>query len=64
MKFLKFLVLILLVVIIGLAIYVAVQPNSFNVTREKTINAPASVVYDNLIDYKKWPITTRHIIFE
>lgn len=54
MKFLKFLVLILLVVIIGLAIYVAVQPNSFNVTREATINAPAAVVYDNLIDYKKW----------
>ena len=55
MKFLKFLLLILLVIVIGLAIYIAVQPNSFEVTREKTIDAPASVVYDNLIDYKKWP---------
>ena len=55
MKFLKYLLFLLLIIFIGLAIYIAVQPNSFQVTREKTIDAPASVVYDNIIDYKKWP---------
>lgn len=55
MKFLKYLLFLLLIIFIGLAIYIAVQPNSFQVTRERTIDAPATVVYNNLIDYKKWP---------
>jgi effector-binding domain-containing protein len=54
MKTLKFIILILLVLIIGFAIYVAVQPNSFEVTRTKTINAPQEVVYNNVIDFKNW----------
>ena len=55
MKFVKYLLFLLLIILIGLAIYVAVQPNSFSVTREKVIDAPASVVYQNVIDFKKWP---------
>lgn len=54
MKALKFILFLLLILIIGLAIYVAVQPNSFDVKRTKKINAPVSVVYDNIIDYKNW----------
>ncbi len=54
MKFLKYLLFLILIAIIGFAIYVAVQPNSFEVSRERTINAPASVLYDNVIDYKNW----------
>lgn len=54
MKALKYIFFLLLIGIIGLAIYIAVQPNSFEVTRTKTINAPASVVYNNVIDYKNW----------
>lgn len=54
MKALKYIFFLLLIVIIGLAIYIAVQPNSFEVTRTKTINAPASVVYNNVNDYKNW----------
>ncbi|MFS4481618.1 SRPBCC family protein [Hyunsoonleella sp. 2307UL5-6] len=54
MKALKYIFFLLLIAIIGLAIYIAVQPNSFEVTRTKTINAPASVVYNNVIDYKNW----------
>lgn len=54
MKTLKFIILLLLVLIIGFAIYIAVQPNSFEVTRTKTINAPQSVVYNNIIDFKNW----------
>lgn len=54
MKALKYIFFLLLIGIIGLAIYIAVQPNSFEVTRTKTINAPTPVVYDNVIDYKNW----------
>ncbi|WP_296312351.1 SRPBCC family protein [Winogradskyella sp. UBA3174] len=54
MKSIKYIVLLLLIVIIGFSIYIAVQPNSFEVTRTKTINAPQSVVYDNIIDFKNW----------
>ncbi|WP_339757231.1 SRPBCC family protein [uncultured Winogradskyella sp.] len=54
MKTLKYILLLLLILIIGFSIYIAVQPNSFNVTRTKTINAPQSVVYNNVIDFKNW----------
>ncbi|WP_296385908.1 SRPBCC family protein [Winogradskyella sp.] len=54
MKTLKYILLLLLILIIGFSIYIAVQPNSFNVTRTKTINAPQSVVYTNVIDFKNW----------
>ncbi|BAO74576.1 SRPBCC family protein [Winogradskyella sp. PG-2] len=54
MRSLKFIVLLLLVLIIGFSIYIAVQPNSFDVTRTKTINAPQAVVYNNVIDFKNW----------
>lgn len=54
MKALKYILFLLLILIIGFAIYIAVQPNSFEVERSRTINAPASVVYDNVIDFKNW----------
>ena len=54
MKFLKYLLFLILIAIIGFAIYIAVQPNSFEVSRERTINAPSAVLYDNVIDYKNW----------
>lgn len=45
----------MLIVVIGGAIYIAVQPNSFKVTRSITIKAPAEVIYNNVIDFKNWP---------
>lgn len=54
MKALKYLLFLILIIIIGLSIYVAVQPNSFEVTRNRTLKAPVSVIYDNIIDYKNW----------
>ncbi len=54
MKFLKYFLFLILIAIIGFAIYIAVQPNSFEVSRERTINAPAAVLYDNVIDFKNW----------
>ncbi|WP_179315653.1 SRPBCC family protein [Winogradskyella undariae] len=54
MKALKNILLLVLILVIGLSIYIAVQPNSFEVTRTRTIKAPQSVVYDNVIDFKNW----------
>lgn len=54
MKALKYISFLILILIIGFAIYIAVQPNAFKVERSRTINAPAAVVYDNIIDFKNW----------
>lgn len=54
MKFLKYLLFLVLIAIIGFAIYIAVQPNSFEVSRERIVNAPSAVLYDNVIDFKNW----------
>ena len=54
MKGFKYVLFLLLMLVIGVSIYIAVQPNSFEVTRTKTIKAPQSVLYDNVIDFKNW----------
>jgi effector-binding domain-containing protein len=54
MKAFKYLFFLLLILIIGTSIYIAVQPNSFEVSRTRTINAPAAVIYNNVIDFKNW----------
>ena len=54
MKSLKYLLFLLLILVIGFSIYIAVQPNSFEVTRTRTIKAPAAVIYNNVIDFKNW----------
>ena len=55
MKILKYLLFLVLILIIGTAIYVAVQPNSFEFERSRTINVPPAVVYQKVNDYKEWP---------
>ncbi len=54
MKILKYVLLFLLVVIIGLAIYAAAQPSSYEITRSRVIDAPPELVYNNVSDYKNW----------
>ena len=54
MKYLKYLLFLLLILTIGFSIYVAVQPNSFKVTRTRTIKAPSAVIYNNVNDFKNW----------
>jgi effector-binding domain-containing protein len=54
MKAFKYILFLLLIIVIGLAIYIGVQPNSFEVTRTRTIKAPATVIYENVIDFKNW----------
>ena len=54
MKALKYILFIVLILVIGVSIYIAVQPNSFEVKRTRTVNAPAQVIYNNVIDFKNW----------
>ena len=54
MKAFKYILFLLLILIIGMAIYIAIQPNEFQVSRTRTINAPRQVVYNQVIDLKNW----------
>lgn len=54
MKAFKSLLLLLLILVIGVSIYIAVQPNSYEVTRTRTIKAPASVIYNTVVDFNTW----------
>ncbi|TXE11118.1 transcription activator effector-binding protein [Seonamhaeicola algicola] len=55
MKFLKYILFFLLIAIIGTAIYVAVQPNEYEFSRSRNINAPAVLLFNKVNDYKNWP---------
>lgn len=55
MKSIKYILLLLLILVIGFSIYVAVQPNEYTFNRSRTIEAPASVLYDKVNDFKQWP---------
>ncbi len=54
MKAAKYIIIILLIIIIGSCTYVAVQPNNYDITRTRTINAPAAVIFNNVNDFKNW----------
>lgn len=55
MKALKYILFLLLIIVIGLAIYIAVQPNEFEFSRSKVIKAPTSMVFNKVNDFKNWP---------
>lgn len=54
MKVFKYIAFLLLIAIIGTSIYISVQPNTYEVTRTRTINAPTEVIYNTVIDFKNW----------
>jgi effector-binding domain-containing protein len=55
MKILKYILLLILIFVIGGAIYIATLKNSYDVNRTAIIKAPVEVVFDNVNDYKNWP---------
>ncbi len=55
MKALKYIVLLILILTIGAAIYVGTLNNTYEVSRTKIMHAPIEVVYDNVNDFKNWP---------
>ncbi|WP_353777814.1 GyrI-like domain-containing protein [Winogradskyella sp. 3972H.M.0a.05] len=54
MKALKYILLLLLIVVIALGIYTAVQPNEYDVKRTQLIKAPTDLVFNNVNDFKNW----------
>ncbi len=54
MKILKYLLIIVALILIGGWAYVATQPDSYDVFRSKLIKAPASVIFENLNEFKNW----------
>lgn len=54
MKILKYVLLLLLVLIVAGAIFIATRPNDYDVVRSKIIKAPVTVVFNNINDYKNW----------
>lgn len=50
MKSIKYLLFLIILAFIGLSIYVAVQPNSFEVSKTTSIKAPASIIFDMVND--------------
>lgn len=54
MKILKYLLFLVLIVIVGGAIYFGTKDGSFDVAKTKTFNAPAEVVFDNVKDFRNW----------
>ena len=55
MKILKYFFFLLLILIIGTSIYIAVQPNEFQFSRSKIIDAPAAVIFNKVDNYESWP---------
>ncbi|WP_282123954.1 SRPBCC family protein [Algibacter mikhailovii] len=55
MKAFKYFIFLLLIVFIGLAIFIAVQPNEFSFSRSRVIKAPKSMLYKKVNDFKNWP---------
>lgn len=54
MKILKYLFFLLLIVFIAGAIYFATQDGTYDVKESVVIDAPTSLVYDKVNDYKTW----------
>ncbi|WP_047547557.1 SRPBCC family protein [Psychroserpens sp. Hel_I_66] len=55
MKALKYILFLLLILFIGFAIYIAVQPNEYEFNRSRIIKAPTPVAYNTVNDFKEWP---------
>src|SRR5690606_19382527 len=55
MKIFKYIAFLLLIAIIGTAIYIVVQPNEFSFSRSRVIDAPPPVLFKKVNDLKNWP---------
>lgn len=54
MKILKYLFFLLLIIVIGGAIYFGTQESNYDVSDTKVMNAPAKVVYDKVNNLRSW----------
>lgn len=54
MKILKYLLFLILIIIIGSAIYFGTKDGTYDIQDSTVINAPAEVVFNKVNDYKSW----------
>ncbi|MGB5382673.1 MAG: AraC family transcriptional regulator, partial [Lutimonas sp.] len=54
MKILKYLLLLILILIVIGAIYLATLDGKYDVSRSRVINAEPELVFNELNDYKNW----------
>lgn len=54
MKFLKYFFLLILLLLIAGAVYFGIQDGNYDIQDAKVINAPVSVVFNKVNDYKSW----------
>lgn len=54
MKILKYLLFLILIVLIAGAVYFGTQDGNYDLSETKTIDAPVSLIYNKVNDYKTW----------
>lgn len=54
MRIAKYLLLLLLLLSIAFVVFVATQPNEFDISEEKTIKSPKSKVFNFINDFENW----------
>ncbi len=55
MKFLKFLLVIVTLIVIASLIWLTTIDGKYDTSRSRVINAPADVIYNHINDFKEWP---------
>lgn len=54
MRILKYLLLLILLLFIGLSVFVSTQKANFNITSSQVIKAPKAIVYNYIGDFRNW----------
>jgi effector-binding domain-containing protein/carbon monoxide dehydrogenase subunit G len=54
MKAIKYIMILLLILIIGGAVYFSLKDGTYDITQTRVIDAPTSVIYDQIEDFKQW----------
>jgi len=54
MKTLKYLILLLVILFITGAVYFSLKDGHYSITEEKIVNAPASLLYEQIADFQNW----------
>jgi effector-binding domain-containing protein/carbon monoxide dehydrogenase subunit G len=54
MKAIKYIMILLLILIIGGAVYFSLKDGTYDITQTRVIDAPTSVIYDQIEDFKHW----------
>ena len=49
-----YIVIVLVLVVAGVLVYAALQPDDFRLQRSTTVNAPPERIYPHLMDFRKW----------